>query len=297
MNKDKYQNNTIYNPLLYVIRQYLAIEDHNDEDSYIEYQRKLVIFYLNKSNDCWAILNEMIQKYTKEELENILTETDLYGWTALHYACRYRMTKVAHFIIDNIHTESNLYKLSNTELTPLIVCCKSKNSGLKSIFKKIIEKTANEDHLYLGKNHALQFCLLNNDTEKAQMILEKTLDEKNIYKLGLRYTSLILSLEKGMPDIASTIIEKTKKESNLYIPMYNGAKNAFYYLSKMHYLELPLQTLFKKYERINYLRRKTFEWVISKHKHGNKFHSEDIIRYILEFISYPPEFICYQKSL
>lgn len=216
-------------------------EEENDIELQINYAR------IKKIISSSRILNEMIQTLPPDELERQLYETDNYGCTALHYACRFHLERVALLIINHTTKEENLYKCSSIGLNPLIICCRNGKRKLHSVFEIILEKTTNEENLYLGKNHALQFCILNRDVKKAKMILDKTQNERNLYKTGIRHTSLIFALENGLLDIASLIIEKTKVEKHLWLPSPAISKNLFYYL---HYNEIKKEVK-EKYEKIN----------------------------------------------
>lgn len=318
------------NPLLY--------EDEPEEEDAIEYQRLLLIKIREKNRLCENILKNMIRTYTqpdgslrREELEKQLYKTDVYDCTCLHYACKFHMTKTASIIIENTFQESNLYKLSKLNLTPLTMCCKNEKRTQKILFKtkhltalkvkydnesffhkiflKIIEKTNNEDNLYLG-NYALQFCIFNRDFKKAMIILEKTNNEDNLYKLGLRFTSLILSLESTyqntpsqvyfypeMLEISKYIIQKTRVQKKLYIPHYiiplsENPKTAFNYISR----GIPYYSVFKslqdKYSEINSYHKTKINRIFYKN-FQKKIYSDDIIGCIASFLYYPPGFISF----
>jgi hypothetical protein len=199
------------------------------------------------------------------------------------------MTKIACMIISQTTNESNLYRLSSTELTPLQLCCKKGRGKLQCVFHKIIEKTKEEDHLYLGKNHALQFCIINRDVQKAMTILERTHSEKNLYKWGLCYTSLMLSLEYKLLDISCLIIQKTQKERNLYLPnpykmtVETTKKNAFSYLTTPPYAVVAHE-LFQKYEKINSCYRTTIQRIFRQN--NQTIYHDDMIEMIGSFLYY-----------
>jgi hypothetical protein len=231
-------------------------DEPNDEHDLIEYQYEINLQKINKFTKCHDILKNMIKNYTKEYLEEILYEVDSYGCTVLHYACIYFMKRVALLIIENTTKESNLYILSNSGMTPLIICCKKGKGKMQCVFDKIIEKTHFEQNLYIGKNHSLSFCIHFKDTEKAKMILEKTHFEDNLYKLGICYTPLLLSFKMECFDIARLIIQKTQKAKSLFIPDANfhpnNRTNIFSYLqtNEPKYCTI-LWEINKKYQRIN----------------------------------------------
>lgn len=282
--------------------------DLDDQQDLVEYQQQIIRNQIKKYTECYRILKNLIETKSQEELETILCETDCYGATVLHYACRFHMKRIALRIIEHIHEEANLYTLSNIQLTPLIICSRAGKGKLDNVFSAILEKTKNEDYLYLGKNHALQFCIINRDTKKAVMVIEKTQQEKNLYKLGLRFSSLIYSLEitqyrrhfyPELLEISKSIIKKTNIEKNLYIPyspFYSpiprsqDIKTAFYYLKNPKYKSV-LPILREKYETINGYRRMKINRIFAKNK--QKIYLEDIIEYIASFLLYPPDFVCY----
>jgi hypothetical protein len=268
-------------------------EEWENEEDYHDYQRETNLLKIQKYIDCNKKLKWMIEHLGEHELEEALYEKDCYGCTSLHYACRFNMKKVALTIIQYTSKESNLYTVSNSETTPLLACCR--RGKLQMVFDKIIEKTTNEDNLYLGKNTCLQFCILNGDVKKAMAILYKTHREENLYKLGFRFTSLLFSLENKLFEIAKYIIDKTQCERNLYIPcqgyprLMQTVPMPMQHINAFSYLKLPqyssVQThLFKKYASINghsaIKIRKIF------HDNVNRLHSADLINIIASFLYY-----------
>jgi hypothetical protein len=230
-----------------------AYENENDD---VVYQSKIMIEEIEKNIDSFNQLQKIIQLNSAQpaQLENILYTTDKYNCTALHYACRYSMIRIALLIMRHTTKESNLYKVSTTGITPLIICCRQGQHRMQSVFNKILERTENEDNLYLGKNHALQYCIVNKDSMKAISILKKTKKEENLYKPSLRFTSLNMALDKGLVDVSKLIVAKTRVERNLYIPNVDISdqkyKNILFYLKNPLYQSVK-DTLTEKYTLID----------------------------------------------
>ena len=286
------------NPLLY--------EDEPEEEDAIEYQRLLLIKIREKNRLCENILKNMIRTYTqpdgslrREELEKQLYKTDVYDCTCLHYACKFHMTKTASIIIENTFQESNLYKLSKLNLTPLTMCCKNEKRTQKILFK-----TKHLTALKVKYDNESFFHKI------FLKIIEKTNNEDNLYKLGLRFTSLILSLESTyqntpsqvyfypeMLEISKYIIQKTRVQKKLYIPHYiiplsENPKTAFNYISR----GIPYYSVFKslqdKYSEINSYHKTKINRIFYKN-FQKKIYSDDIIGCIASFLYYPPGFISF----
>jgi hypothetical protein len=236
---------------------------------------------VKKYVQCLEWFRKMREMYSPTELEEILYESDRYGCTVLHYACRYKMRKLAIYIIENTFNESNMYKISHTGLTPLIICCRNRN--LHSVFKKILEKTQDEVHLYLGQSNCLSFCILNEDEEKVKMILEKTHNIENLYRGSLYRNPLLFSLEKRLLNISAMIVEKTDKKRYLQIQPDSPLKNAFDYLKDPFYCSI-VKVLNKKYQRFNCLLNP--HSTLTKHFQEKKQLPLDIIRLVASFLQY-----------
>jgi len=240
---------------------------------------------VKKYVECLEWFRKMREMHPPHELEEILYETDCYGCTVLHYACRYKMRKLALYIIENTSNENNMYKISHTGLTPPIICCRNRN--LHSVFKKILEKTRDESHLYLGQSNCLSFCILNEDEEKVKMILEKTHNIENIYRGSLYRNPLLFSLEKRLLNISAMIVDKTDKKRYLQIQPDSPLKNAFDYFKDPFYCPI-VKVLNKKYQRFNCLLNP--HSTLTKHFQEEKQLPLEIIQLISSFLQY--ELIC-----
>lgn len=240
-------------PLLEMIkRREIEIEEScyetgetEDIDS-IEYERRVILKKIQNGIECHKTLEKIIETHVDDpdKLEEILYQTDKYNCTALHYACRHYMKRIAHLILHHTRKESNMYIVSSLGITPLITCCRQGKNKMQSVFDKILEKTVDEDNLYLGKNHALQYCIINGDSKKAISILRKTTKQENLYKPSLQFTSLNMALDKGLIPVCETIVKKTTVKQNLYLPN-TGKKleqddSSMKYKNILFYLENPL---------------------------------------------------------
>ncbi len=220
------------------------------------------------------ILKKMILLYSQEELENKLYETDCYGCTTLHYACRYYLKEVAFLIIENTLIESNLYKLTDYKHSALSICCQKHNSH--TIFNKILQKTTNEDYLYLGNISPLMFCMIMNQPKKAITILNKTQKDVNIYKSRVNSCPLKLSIELGYFNISNRIIEKTQTAKYLNVlPMFNS-------INPKH--NILLNKICKKYKKKNEIIKMKLNHIFVK---NNSPLCLDIVDYIGSFLYYP----------